>query len=82
MDHPAVSPLFGEMRSLPRTVILAGTDDSLLPDARLLRDKMAREGVDTEYWEYENMMHVWPLFPMPEADEALERLHQWTAREG
>ncbi|WP_145035413.1 alpha/beta hydrolase fold domain-containing protein [Paenibacillus sp. Y412MC10] len=82
MDDPAVSPLFGEMGSLPRTVILAGTDDSLLPDARLLRDKMAREGVDTEYWEYENMMHVWPLFPMPEAEEALERLHQWTAREG
>ncbi|WP_339272028.1 alpha/beta hydrolase [Paenibacillus sp. FSL W8-0187] len=82
MDDPAVSPLFGEMGSLSRTVILVGTDDSLLPDARLLRDKLVREGVDSEYWEYENMMHVWPLFPMPEAVEALERLHQWVAYGG
>ncbi|MEC0205194.1 alpha/beta hydrolase [Paenibacillus lautus] len=82
LNDPAVSPLFGEMGSLPRTVILVGTDDSLLPDARLLRNKLIREGVDTEYWEYENMMHVWPLFPMPEAEEALERLHQWVARDG
>jgi len=80
MDDPAVSPLFGEMKNLPSTVILIGTDDCLLPDARLLRDKLHREGVDTEYWEYENMMHVWPLFPMPEAKDALKRLHQWITR--
>ena len=67
------------MRGLPRTVILVGTDDCLLPDARRLQDKMVREGVDTEYWEYENMMHVWPLFPMPEAEDALERMFQWVA---
>lgn len=79
LDDPAVSPLFGEMRGLPRTVILVGTDDCLLPDARRLQDKMVREGVDTEYWEYENMMHVWPLFPMPEAEDALERMFQWVA---
>lgn len=77
MDDPVVSPLFGEMNNLPSTIILIGTDDCLLPDARLLRDKLIREGVDTEYWEYEDMMHVWPLFPMPEAEDALKRLHQW-----
>ncbi|KOR88567.1 alpha/beta hydrolase [Paenibacillus solani] len=81
MDDPAVSPLFGEMKNLPRTVILIGTDDCLLPDARLLRDKLISEGVDTEYWECENMMHVWPLFPMPEAEDALKRLHQWITRD-
>lgn len=74
MDDPAVSPLFGEMKNLPKTVILIGTDDSLLPDSRLLRDKLLQEGVETEYWEYEDMMHVWPLFPMPEAEDALCRL--------
>ncbi|MGG3282612.1 alpha/beta hydrolase [Paenibacillus solani] len=81
MEDPAVSPLFGEMKNLPSTVILIGTDDCLLPDARLLRDKLIREGVDTEYWEYENMMHVWPLFPMPEAEDALKRLYQWITRD-
>ena len=74
MDDPAVSPLFGEMKNLPDTVILIGTEDSLLPDARLLRDKLLQAGVETEYWEYEDMMHVWPLFPMPEGEDALRRL--------
>lgn len=80
MEDPVVSPLFGEMNNLPSTIILIGTDDCLLPDARLLRDKLIREGVDTEYWEYEDMMHVWPLFPMPEAEDALKRLYQWLTR--
>ncbi|ANA81844.1 alpha/beta hydrolase [Paenibacillus glucanolyticus] len=81
MDDPAVSPLFGDMKNLPSTVILIGTDDSLLPDARLLRDRLDVEGVDTEYWEYEYMMHVWPLFPMPEAEEALDRLQRLIIRD-
>lgn len=81
MDDPAVSPLYGDMRNLPSTVILIGTDDSLQPDARLLRDRLVHEGVDTEFWEYEHMMHVWPLFPMPEGEDALDRLQRLIARD-
>ncbi|MBC8078952.1 MAG: hypothetical protein H7X86_01315, partial [Gorillibacterium sp.] len=38
-------------------------------DTRLLRDNILMAGVPVDYYEYADMMHVWPIFPMPEADE-------------
>lgn len=76
LNHPVVSPLFGDMEGLPPTVILIGTHDILLPDCRLLRDKMIGSNVDMEYWEYEEMMHVWPIFPMPESEEVISRIQK------
>ncbi|MCL6458442.1 MAG: alpha/beta hydrolase [Gorillibacterium sp.] len=70
LDDPIVSPLFTTFKQFPQTMIFIGTDDCLLPDARLLRDHLLAAGVTVNYFEYVDMMHVWPIFSMPEADEA------------
>lgn len=74
LADPRVSPFYGEHAGLPETLLLIGTEDILLPDARRLRDKLRAAGVAVDYREYADMMHVWPLFPMPEAEEANRRI--------
>lgn len=81
VKRPPASPLFGPLGGLPRTLLLIGTADCLLPDARLLRDKLAEAGVPLAYREFPEMMHAWPLFPMPEAEEARTVIGSFLAAE-
>ncbi|MEO3945341.1 alpha/beta hydrolase [Gorillibacterium sp. CAU 1737] len=74
---PLASPLFGPFAGLPRTLVLIGTADCLLPDARLLREKLEQEHVALRYAEFSDMMHAWPLFPMPEAMEARQMIRDF-----
>lgn len=70
-----LSPLRGPLSHLPRTQLFIGTNDLLLPDCRLFRDKAQREGVDLEYHEGIGLMHVWPILPfLPEARNARRRI--------
>lgn len=82
MKDPLASPLFGPLAGLPRTLVLIGTADCLLPDARLLRDKLERANVPVDYEEFSDMMHVWTLFRMPEAEEARRMIRDFVGAPG
>ncbi len=62
-----ISPLFGSLDGIGRISLFTGTNDVLNPDAKKLKSKAEAEGIDFHYYEYKNMIHVWMLFPMPEA---------------
>ncbi|MBM7061309.1 alpha/beta hydrolase [Pseudomonas sp. UL073] len=74
LDDPAVSPLTGEFSGLPPLLLIVGTRDSACPDALLMADKARAQGVSVELVRGEGLVHVWPLFPIPEADAVRERL--------
>lgn len=67
---PTISPLFGNLRGLPPVAIFTGTRDLLNPDAHALRTALTAAGNAAAFFEYPDMMHVWPLFPVPEAGQA------------
>ena len=67
---PRVSPLFGDLRSLPPITLFTGTADILNPDARRLRDVMTAHGSSIDYREYPGMIHDWLFFSFPEAAKA------------
>ncbi len=71
LQTPAISPLYGSMTNLPPVAIFIGSSDILLADARRLRERFLEAGVNVEYFEYPNMMHVWVGAPIPEAKRAL-----------
>ncbi|OPX12479.1 alpha/beta hydrolase fold domain-containing protein [Mycobacterium sp. AT1] len=65
---PRVSPLFGSMVGLPRTIIFGGTFDVLHPDTVRLQQRASAEGVHVETVIADGLGHVWPLYPyLPEA---------------
>ncbi|MDT5013373.1 MAG: epsilon-lactone hydrolase [Mycobacterium sp.] len=67
-DDPRVSPLFGDLSTLPLTDLYVGDRDITVADCRLLRDKMPPGRV--EYHEQPGGLHVYPLLPVPEGRAA------------
>ena len=80
-DLPGVSPLRGDLGGLPPLLVMAGTREVLVDDARRLVEKARRSGVTTEYLEAPGLIHCWPvLVPMaPESAQALERIASFIA---
>lgn len=62
---PTVSPLFGSFDGLPPIAVFTGTRDITNADAHR---------IDATVYEYPGMVHVWMLFPMPEATRAIAQI--------
>ncbi|QKG70505.1 alpha/beta hydrolase [Erythrobacter mangrovi] len=78
IDDPRVSPLFGELKGLPRMAIFAGSSDILVVDARRLVARLAEAGLPEHvYHEYEDLFHVWMLLAIPEGRQAREQTVQF-----
>ncbi len=70
---PQLSPVNGTLKGLAPLCLLIGTDDMLLPDARVLRNKAAAENHPLCYLEYPSMFHAWMLLGLlPESRKALQ----------
>jgi monoterpene epsilon-lactone hydrolase len=69
---PEASPLSNSLDDLPPTLVLCGTADLLVPQARALAERARSEGVDLTYVEQRGLMHVYPILPVPEARAAFE----------
>lgn len=74
-DHPWVSPLFGELSDLPPIQVFAGTRDLLYSDALRLAARLP----DIDLRRYDQMFHVWPPAPIPEARHALQAAGRFIA---
>lgn len=71
LEHPYVSPLFGDLGGLPRMAVFSGTSDILIVDGRRLHERLRAIDAPHEYHEYPGMFHVWMLLPVPEGKRAL-----------
>jgi acetyl esterase/lipase len=70
--HPWLSPLYADLQGLPPLLIVVGTAEVLLDDARAFARKAKEAGVAVTLGEWEGMVHCFPLFAplIPEATEA------------
>ena len=83
--NPYVSPLYGDPRGLPPTLLQVGSDEILRDDSERMAQRMreARCDVTLEVWP--RMPHVWHGFApvLPEARRAIVRIgefvRRWTA---
>ncbi len=71
LTDPMLSPTFGTFDELCPITLFIGTRELLYPDAIILYNKMVDAGADCTLYEKEGMSHVYPLFPIPEAKEAI-----------
>lgn len=69
---PVVSPLFGDLTGLAPMALFAGGLDLTYPDAARFQSRLAAQGSNLALFDYPAMPHVWPLFPLPEAEQALD----------
>ena len=69
-----ISPVFGDLSVLPKTLLLTGTRDILHPDSLVFAERARAAGVDVELFVEPGMIHVWPLIAIPEARTARDRI--------
>jgi epsilon-lactone hydrolase len=77
---PRVSPMFGDIAALPRTLLICGTYDILVSDARRFRALAGPAGVPVEYHEEEGLIHAYPLLFFPESRKARDRIMHFVIR--
>lgn len=69
-----VSPTYGKNTMLPRTLLFTGTNEIFYNDILEYYEKIADNGVDAELIVGEEMFHIYPLFPIPEAIGVLKKI--------
>jgi acetyl esterase/lipase len=79
LRHPRAAPLYADYHGLPPLLILVGTRELLLQDARRVAAKARAAGVDVKLEEWDGLIHVWPLFgpEMPEGQQAVARIGEF-----
>lgn len=77
VKDPLVSPIFGDVSGMPRTLIFLGTRELLYPDIEQFYENMVSAGCDVKLIVKKGMNHVYPVYPIPEAKEALEQIAEF-----
>ena len=80
--NPYVSPLYGDPRGLPPTLIHVGGDEILRDDAIRMAENLQAADCRVELEVWPRMPHVWHLFTpiLPEANEAIARIGAFADR--
>lgn len=74
LADPMLSPLFGDLRGFPPVLIQAGDHEMLLSDSIRLRDRLVAAGVPCRLEVWKEMWHVFQIYPIRTAGEAMESL--------
>lgn len=75
LSDPMISPLHGEFKGFPPTLLFLASYDIMYPDGKRAVTKMKEAGVSLTVIEGEQMPHIWPFLPvMKEAGMALEEI--------
>ena len=70
-----VSPLFGDVSKLPKTVLFVGTDETLYSDILKFYNLLVDNDIDAELNIGDGMNHVYPIYPLvPESKEAFDHI--------
>ena len=80
--RPEVSPLYGDPAGLPPTLMFCGTLDTFHPQCRELVRRAEGTGWDLAYVEEPDLLHVFPILPVPEAGPALATTLEFLAEPG
>ena len=79
--NPLISPLFGDLRNLPPTLVLVSDCEMLLDDAVRYVNKARSQGSPITLQIWPGMAHVWQMFQhvLPEARQAIDEVAAFVA---
>lgn len=79
VQDPLVSPVFGDLSGLPPLLVQVGSKEVLLDDARMMAQKAAQAGVQTQLEVWEGMQHVWHYSAafIKDGQRAIERVGEF-----
>ena len=75
--NPDLSPLYGDLRDLPPTLLVVGALDILLEDSLAMAARLSAAGNDVEVRVYPESPHAFTSFPTATAAAALNGIDSW-----
>lgn len=69
-----VSPIFGDISALHDVYLFVGTREIFYPDVTAFYAMLQEQGIASELYVGEGMNHVYPVYPIPEANDAFEQI--------
>ncbi len=69
-----LSPIYGDVTCLKDVTIFVGTHEFFYPDIMKFVDKLKENKVRNKVYIGEGLNHVYPVFPIPEAREAIKTI--------
>ena len=73
-ENVLASPIFGDLSNMPPSLIFVGSREILLDDSKVLAEKLTASGSKCSLVVEEGLWHVYPLFAIPEAAEAIDKI--------
>lgn len=70
IQHPWVSPVFGDFSGVDNLYVYYGSDEILQPDDLFLKEVYEKAGKVGGFHEYVGMFHTFAMFPIPEGFKA------------
>jgi epsilon-lactone hydrolase len=76
VNHPLISPLYGDLAGLPPLMLCAGDAEAMMDDSTRFAAKAEAAGVRVRLLLGKGMIHCYPVFSplFPEAQQALEEI--------
>ena len=74
LTSPFLSPLFGDFTGFPPTLIQVGTNEILYSDSIRLRERMLADNVHCQLEIWNDMWHVFQIFPTRKSALAMESI--------
>jgi acetyl esterase len=78
--NPDVSPLYADLRNMPRAIFTVGTIDPLLDDTLFMYSRWIAAGNEAELAVYPGAPHAFNIFPLPQGPEANARIDAFLKR--
>lgn len=78
--HPKLSPLFADLSGLPPTLIQVGEREILYSDSEQLLHALIAAGVPCVLQSWPDMWHVFQMFPLKSAGEAMTAMAEFLRR--
>ncbi len=69
-----VSPIFGDISCLRNVYLFVGTREIFYPDVTEFYSMLQNEGITSGLYVGKGMNHVYPLYPIPEANKAIGQI--------
>lgn len=73
-DQNLLSPINGELKDLPKTIVFYGTQELFHADCDRFKSMTGDRDQHIIFREYQNMQHDWAIFPLPESDQVVNEI--------
>lgn len=77
--NPDISPLYGDLRGLPPTLVIVGALDILLEDSLAMTARLSAAGNEVDVGVYPESPHAFTSLPTSMAAAAAGRIEAWVA---